>query len=223
MTVEKGFTRPVYLRGCQETSWTRESYSKLYEAVRQTSETPEIEMIFISRLKEQHEIRSSIDTLQAMEKSGNDCYQLIVTENLLEHEQIILLQHYVHAVVSSKYLRTYADSVAEAIERRAEHLEPETVIRMVEILENKRERRKPIQRLILDQKKANEIFSAGEMEIIQAILDGRKNTQICEDIYKAKSTVYSILSKILQKLEVENRTQIIAECIKRKWLISIRE
>lgn len=222
MTWESEFNEPIYLSGCPASNWTSESYHLLKRIVNERTSGPAIELIFMAEVPEEEDIASYLHALASVAKPEKECYQVLITEKPLQHEQVIIMQNHVQALISSDYVRTHTYIVAEAIEKRAEYLEPEIIIKMVRILENEREKRKPIQRLILDQRKANDIFSAGEMEIIQAILDGRKNTQICEDIYKAKSTVYSILSKILQKLEVENRTQIISECIKRQWLISVR-
>lgn len=58
-----------------------------------------------------------------------------------------------------------------------------------------------------------------ECEVLQLMTDGKSNRAIGEDLFISEKTVKNHVSNILQKMNVNDRTQAVVEAIKNGWVI----
>jgi DNA-binding NarL/FixJ family response regulator len=61
-------------------------------------------------------------------------------------------------------------------------------------------------------------FSAEELTILRALVDGMSNDEIARILYISVATVIRRLHKIFTKLDVDNRSQAVAQSIRRRLL-----
>jgi DNA-binding NarL/FixJ family response regulator len=61
-------------------------------------------------------------------------------------------------------------------------------------------------------------FSAEELTILRALVDGMSNDEIARILYISVATVKRRLHKIFTKLDVDNRSQAVAQSIRRRLL-----
>ena len=70
----------------------------------------------------------------------------------------------------------------------------------------------------VEYRKPLHILTRRECEVLQLMTDGRSNRSIGEDLYISEKTVKNHVSNILQKMNVEDRTQAVVEAIKNGWV-----
>ncbi|GAB4072987.1 two-component system response regulator DegU [Barrientosiimonas marina] len=67
-------------------------------------------------------------------------------------------------------------------------------------------------------KRPNGILSAREWDIMEQIVQGRKNFEIAENLYISSKTVKNHLISIFKKLNVTDRTNAALLAVKNKWI-----
>jgi DNA-binding NarL/FixJ family response regulator len=70
----------------------------------------------------------------------------------------------------------------------------------------------------LDSEAETGDFSAEELTILRALVDGMSNDEIARILYISVATVKRRLHKIFTKLDVDNRSQAVAQSIRRRLL-----
>ncbi|MCA0172785.1 response regulator [Bacillus sp. RAR_GA_16] len=70
----------------------------------------------------------------------------------------------------------------------------------------------------VEYRKPLHILTRRECEVLQLLTDGKSNRSIGEDLYISEKTVKNHVSNILQKMNVNDRTQAVVEAIKKGWV-----
>ncbi|EZH66395.1 chemotaxis protein CheY [Bacillaceae bacterium JMAK1] len=70
----------------------------------------------------------------------------------------------------------------------------------------------------VEYRKPLHILTRRECEVLQLMTDGFSNRMIGEDLYISEKTVKNHVSNILQKMNVNDRTQAVVESIKKGWV-----
>jgi len=61
-------------------------------------------------------------------------------------------------------------------------------------------------------------LDADDLQILQAIADGASNKDLAEKFYLSEATIKRRLQEIIEKMGATNRTQAIAEAVRRGWI-----
>lgn len=70
----------------------------------------------------------------------------------------------------------------------------------------------------VEYRKPLHILTRRECEVLQLMTDGKSNRAIGDALYISEKTVKNHVSNILQKMNVEDRTQAVVEAIKNGWV-----
>lgn len=70
----------------------------------------------------------------------------------------------------------------------------------------------------VEYRKPLHILTRRECEVLQLLADGKSNRGIGEVLYISEKTVKNHVSNILQKINVDDRTQAVIEAIKKGWV-----
>ncbi|WP_040340261.1 response regulator transcription factor [Fictibacillus macauensis] len=70
----------------------------------------------------------------------------------------------------------------------------------------------------VEYRKPLHILTRRECEVLQLLADGKSNRGIGEDLFISEKTVKNHVSNILQKMNVNDRTQAVVEAIKNGWV-----
>ncbi|MBB6450378.1 two-component system response regulator DegU [Geomicrobium halophilum] len=70
----------------------------------------------------------------------------------------------------------------------------------------------------VEYRKPLHILTRRECEVLQLMTDGYSNRMVGEDLYISEKTVKNHVSNILQKMNVNDRTQAVVESIKKGWV-----
>lgn len=70
----------------------------------------------------------------------------------------------------------------------------------------------------VEYRKPLHLLTRRECEVLQLMTDGQSNRAIGESLYISEKTVKNHVSNILQKLNVNDRTQAVVESIKKGWV-----
>jgi len=67
------------------------------------------------------------------------------------------------------------------------------------------------------------LFGKHEMNIINGFLEAKTSKQICSELFIARSTLSTLMGKLLKRFEVESRTELITKLIRENYVITDRE
>jgi two-component system, NarL family, response regulator DegU len=71
----------------------------------------------------------------------------------------------------------------------------------------------------LDIRRPLHLLTRRECEVLQMLADGKSNRGIGESLFISEKTVKNHVSNILQKMNVNDRTQAVVEAIKNGWVV----
>lgn len=71
----------------------------------------------------------------------------------------------------------------------------------------------------VEYRKPLHLLTRRECEVLQMLADGKSNRTIGEELFISEKTVKNHVSSILQKMNVNDRTQAVVEAIKNGWVI----
>jgi DNA-binding NarL/FixJ family response regulator len=74
------------------------------------------------------------------------------------------------------------------------------------------------QKLAQEQAKREAGLTADDLKILTLIAEGAHNKVIAEELFWSEATVKRRVQEILEKLDVSNRAQAIAEAVRRGWI-----
>lgn len=101
--------------------------------------------------------------------------------------------------------------------------EPETLVAAVRAVARGRTYIDPaVARLAADGDVPHEALTPRELDVLRRLVAGRSNADIGDALQIGEETVKTHVSRILAKLQVENRAQAIAEALRRR-LVSIED
>ncbi|QTN00402.1 response regulator [Sediminibacillus dalangtanensis] len=76
---------------------------------------------------------------------------------------------------------------------------------------------KPVEKQI-DYRKPLHLLTRRECEVLQLLADGKSNRGVAEALYISEKTVKNHVSNILQKMNVNDRTQAVVSAIRNGWV-----
>lgn len=74
------------------------------------------------------------------------------------------------------------------------------------------------QKLAQDHAHREAGLDANDLQILQAISDGASNKNLAEKFYLSEATIKRKVQEIIEKMGASNRTQAIAEAVRRGWI-----
>lgn len=70
----------------------------------------------------------------------------------------------------------------------------------------------------IDYRKPLHLLTRRECEVLQLLADGKSNRKVAESLYISEKTVKNHVSNILQKMNVNDRTQAVVSAIRKGWV-----
>ncbi|MCT2537245.1 response regulator transcription factor [Aquibacillus koreensis] len=71
---------------------------------------------------------------------------------------------------------------------------------------------------VIDYRKPLHLLTRRECEVLQLLADGKSNRGVAESLYISEKTVKNHVSNILQKMNVNDRTQAVVAAIRNGWV-----
>jgi DNA-binding NarL/FixJ family response regulator len=152
----------------------------------------------------------------------NESSYLLVSEDAGKADLISLLRYPVCGIVSLSFLEKQFGTLLRALDETGTVLEPGLLVQVALKIDEKREQKEPIKELVLNRESVIGIFTDKEAEVFQLILHGCSNQEIGKKLYFAVSTINMIVSKIIRKLEVNDRTAAVNKAIRNGWVVAER-
>lgn len=152
----------------------------------------------------------------------NESSYLLVSEDAENTDLISFLRYPVCGIVSLSFLEKQLGTLLRALDETGTVLEPGLLVQVALKIDEKREQKEPIKELVLNRKKVIGIFNDKEAEVFQLILHGCSNQEIGKKLYFANSTINMVVSKIIRKLGVNDRTAAVNKAIRNGWVVAER-
>ncbi|MEQ6377573.1 response regulator transcription factor [Bacillaceae bacterium S4-13-58] len=115
-----------------------------------------------------------------------------------------------------------SDSLIEAIKVVSEggsYLHPKVTHNLVnEYRRLVQEEGKVSQNKVIEYRKPLHLLTRRECEVLQLLADGKSNKGVADTLYISEKTVKNHVSNILQKMNVNDRTQAVVTAIKNGWV-----
>ncbi|UCZ52438.1 LuxR C-terminal-related transcriptional regulator [Bacillus shivajii] len=143
---------------------------------------------------------------------------LLVSKEPIGKQIFNFLSLPINGIVSLPYLENHYEIVIKSLIEKQAFLEPETHINLTLEIENKKMRLKPIKTLKLNKEKISLVLTERECAVLDLILDGYNNSKIAEKLFFAHSTVTTVISRILKKMDANDRTDAMVKAIKNGWV-----
>ncbi|MDQ0253583.1 two-component system response regulator DegU [Evansella vedderi] len=199
-------------------SKTRESISKLLKES-YTKKVMSRDIIFYLMDENNSERLEAVKSqLQSM---SSQSHFLIVSKTPLHNGLISYLSLSISGIVSLDFLEKNTSIVIKSLMEKGIFLDPDFHKDMVCEIEKRQKKDAPIKKFVLNEK-AGEVLSQKEQEVLQLILDGNNNIKIAEKLFFAQSTINSIISRLLKKLDANDRTDAVIKIIRSGWVDAIR-
>ena len=74
------------------------------------------------------------------------------------------------------------------------------------------------QKLALEQAHREVGLNTDDLRILQSIADGASNKELAEMFFLSEATIKRRVQEIIEKMGAANRTQAIAEAVRRGWI-----
>lgn len=162
---------------------------------------------------------NSAKKLVDLSEALNGCtYILLVHEKSYEKDLLSYLLYPLNGIVSFDYLQSYPSVVFQQIEDKGVFLEPSLHRNLIFEIEERKLKDTPIERLVLNREKVANILTENEQDVLQLILEGYNNKKIAKTLYLAPSTVSTIISHLLRKLQANDRTDAMIKAIRKGWV-----
>ncbi|MDQ0254533.1 two-component system response regulator DegU [Evansella vedderi] len=165
---------------------------------------------------------NNIKKLVELVDENKDIYILLVHHNCNERELLRYLTLPVNGIVSIDYLENHLSLVLSLVKDKGVFLEPDLHKNLILEIEKKKLRDQPIKKLILNRELVAPMLTEHEQDVLQLILDGHNNRAIAENLYLAQSTVSSIISNMLKKMQANDRTDAMVKSIRNGWVEACR-
>lgn len=159
-----------------------------------TEEQPEAKVIILSYHDDENSVMTAL-------KAGASGYLLkeMDAEMLIEAVKVVACGgSYLHPKVTHNLINEYRRLVAASVEIK--EVRPKVVSTKLEI-------RRPLH-----------LLTRRECEVLQLLTDGKSNRGIGEALFISEKTVKNHVSNILQKMNVNDRTQAVVVAIKNGWV-----
>lgn len=143
---------------------------------------------------------------------------LLVHENSSEKELLPYLTYSLNGIVSLDYLQEYPSILFQQIAEKGIFLEPCLHHDLIYEIEKRKLKDTPIEKLVLNREKVANILTLNEQDVLQLILEGYNNRKIAKTLYLAPSTVSTIISHLLRKIQANDRTDAMVKAIRNGWV-----
>ncbi|SDO37264.1 helix-turn-helix transcriptional regulator [Alkalicoccus daliensis] len=153
---------------------------------------------------------------------AKDARVLVVTVGRPNVSFIPYLSQKLSGILSLHSLYKHGANVLKAIDEFGVFLEQGLHSELVKHLHEQKLRDRPIKRLILREEEVQYRLTKNERTVLQHILDGHNNRKIAELMYLAPSTVSTVISHLLKKLEANDRTDAMVRIIRNGWVDAVR-
>ena len=70
----------------------------------------------------------------------------------------------------------------------------------------------------IEYRKPLHLLTKRECQVLQLLADGKSNRAVAETLYISEKTVKNHVSNILQKMNVNDRTQAVVSAIRKGWV-----
>ncbi len=147
---------------------------------------------------------------------------VVVTVGRPKSSLIPYLSSRLNGVLSLHSLYTYGTEILESLECYGVYLEQAMHEELVQQLHEQKLRDRPIKRLVLRENDVQYRLTKNERAVLQHILDGHNNRSIAEHMYLAPSTVSTVISHLLKKLDANDRTDAMVRIIRNGWVDALR-
>ncbi|MBU9721724.1 MULTISPECIES: response regulator transcription factor [Bacillaceae] len=164
--------------------------------------------------------RKTVQELTEIQESINkkNTSIILVHRSGLAGDLFQYLSHEVGGIVSLSYLRRNFSLVLQSMKEKGVFLEASHHRDLVLQIEKKRMRDKPIKKLVLKREAVMSVLTKNEQDVLQFILDGHNNREIAELLFLAPSTISTIISHLLRKMQANDRTAAMVTAIRNGWV-----
>lgn len=168
-----------------------------------------------------------IDSLRWIESmlekpTAEDPFVVIMTKERPKRSLFPYLNHEMNGIVSLQFFLREGKRVIDTLEEYHVFLEQTLHTDLVNDIQRKRLKDRPIKRLVLREEEIDFALTSNEKKVLQHILDGHNNRKIAELMFLAPSTVSTVISHLLKKLGANDRTHAMVNIIRRGWVDAIR-
>lgn len=170
----------------------------------------------------EHATGEVLHWIESVLARANEARVLVVTIGRPNASLIPYLSSKLNGILSLHSLYTYGTKVLDAVDEHGVYLEQGLHNDLVRQLHEQKLRDRPIKRLILREEEVLYRLTKNERTVLQHILDGHNNRKIAELMYLAPSTVSTVISHLLKKLEANDRTDAMVRIIRNGWVDAVR-
>ncbi|WP_280770876.1 LuxR C-terminal-related transcriptional regulator [Salipaludibacillus daqingensis] len=143
---------------------------------------------------------------------------LLVISGPLDKNIIKYLLLPINGIVSLSFLNFEYETILNSLEKNAMFLEQGLHKNLSSELDFKKTFSKPIKQFILNKDKITLELSDRDYQVLQLLLDGHSNSEIAEKMHFARSTVSTIISSLLKKMQASDRTDATVKTIRNGWV-----
>ncbi|TMW72377.1 response regulator transcription factor [Alteribacter natronophilus] len=101
-------------------------------------------------------------------------------------------------------------------------LEPRFHAMLIREIERVKLKEQPIKRLVLQKEEVEGVLTMNEQNVLQLLLEGYNNIHIAQQLFLAPSTISTIISHLLKKLNASDRTDALVTSIRNGWVDAYR-
>ncbi|MBM7096851.1 response regulator transcription factor [Bacillus sp. H-16] len=176
---------------------------------------------FIVVLAHSHD-RSTVRRLHALIES--EVHTNIIVASVEDNPASLFpyINNNIQGFMSLRYFKENATFVFRHMKEQALFLEPAYHSVLILEIERIKLREQPIKKLILQKEIVQEILSENEQNVLQLLLEGNNNLQIAQSLYLAPSTISTIISHLLKKMNANDRTDALVKSIRNGWVDAYR-
>ncbi|MDQ0255675.1 DNA-binding NarL/FixJ family response regulator [Evansella vedderi] len=148
---------------------------------------------------------------------------ILVCHNELDEDCLGYLKYPVNGIVSLPFLKSNYPIILRSLLEQNIFLQANMHLKLISEIESQNALKKqPIKKLILKKNKVKQFLNEKEQAILQLLLDGKNNKKIAETLYYANSSIATLISSILKKLDAKDRTDAAVSAIRNGWVKGIR-
>ncbi|SER99956.1 response regulator transcription factor [Salisediminibacterium halotolerans] len=148
--------------------------------------------------------------------------KMIITDGTPSRNLFPYLNYELHGIVSLTKFIDETKAILQTLDKYNIYLEQSVHKAFVEEIHARKMRDRPINKLQIRKPDVEHLLTANEIRVLQHILDGFNNRQIAEELYLAPSTVSTVISHLLKKLDANDRTDAMVRVIRKGWVDALR-
>ena len=147
---------------------------------------------------------------------------IIVTDGDVADEVLRMSKYTLRGCIRSKYLIEKGADILRQMDVTSFVVAPEDNYLFAERLEQQRENYRQIVKFDLMPELLPGAITNDEARTLQELLNGNDTEAIAMKRHYSKSTINSQVSSLIKKFELEDRTQLVVEVIRRGWVRSFK-